>query len=92
MRKAFNSVSLTMIEKALKRIKIPDLATKFLLNLYNKRKIKVITEYGLTKEFEAEDRLDQREVASPLMWQIFYDPLLCLVSKEEDLDYRIELR
>ena len=58
MRKAFDSVSLTMMEKVLKRIKISDLATKFLLNLYNKRKIKVITEYGLTKEFEAENRLD----------------------------------
>ena len=38
------------------------------------------------------DGLDQGEVASPLMWWIFYDPLLSLVSKEEDLDYRIELR
>jgi len=68
MKKAFDSVSLTMMEKALKRIKIPDLTTKFLLNLYNKRKIKVITEYGLTKEFEAGDGLDQGEAASPLMW------------------------
>ena len=80
------------MEKALKRIKIPNLTIKFLLNLYNKRKIKVITEYSLTKEFEAEDRLDQEEVTSPLMQQIFYDLLLCLVSKEEDLGYRIELR
>src|SRR5437773_3089995 len=68
MKKAFDSVSLTMMEKALKRIKIPDLTTKFLLNLYNKRKIKVITEYDLTKEFEAENELDQEEVVSPLMW------------------------
>ena len=68
MKKAFDSVSLTMMEKALKRIKIPDLTTKFLLNLYNKRKIKVITEYSLTKEFEARDRLDQGEVALPLIW------------------------
>ena len=80
------------MKKALKRIKISDLTTKFLLNLYNKRKIKVITEYGLTKEFKAEDGLDQGEVASPLMWRIFYDPLLSLVSKEDDLGYRIELR
>ena len=67
IKKAFNSVSLMMMEKALKRIKISDLITKFLLNLYNKRKIKVITEYGLTKEFEAGDSLDQGEVALPLM-------------------------
>ena len=67
MKKAVDSVSLKMMEKALERIKVPNLLTKFLLNLYNKRKIKVYTEYGLTKEFEAEDRLDQGEVVSPLM-------------------------
>ena len=67
MRKAFDSVSLMMMEKVLKRIKIPNLATKFLLNLYNKRKIKVITKYGLTKKFKAGNGLDQGEVASPLI-------------------------
>src|SRR6266487_6310637 len=25
------------------------------------------------------------------MWQIFYDPLLCTIHKEEDLGYKIEL-
>src|SRR5207237_4380836 len=60
-------------------------------NLYNKRKIKVITKYGLTKEFEAGDGLDQGEVISPLMWRIFYDPLLCTVCKEKDLGYKIDL-
>ena len=91
MKKAFDSVSLEMLRLALKRIKIPELMTNFLINLYNKRKIRVITEFGLTKEFEAEDGLDQGEVISPLMWRIFYDPLLCLVQKEENLEYRIEV-
>ena len=58
MKKAFDSVSLKIMEKVLERIKVPNLLIKFLLNLYNKRKIKVYTEYGLTKEFEAEDGLD----------------------------------
>jgi len=58
MKKAFDSVSLEMMEKALERIKLPELTIRFLLSLYNKRKIKVITEYGLTKEFEAGDGLD----------------------------------
>jgi len=58
MKKAFDSVSLEMMEKALRRIKLPELMIRFLLSLYNKRKIRVITEYGLTKEFEAENGLD----------------------------------
>ena len=92
MKKAFDSVSLKMMEKALERIKVPNLLIKFLLNLYNKRKIKVYTEYGLTKEFKAEDGLDQGEVVSPLMWRIFYDLLLYLIYKKEDLSYKIELK
>src|SRR5437868_1716756 len=90
MKKAFDSVSLEMIEKALRRIKLPELMIRFLLSLYNKKKIRVITEYGLTKEFEAEDGLDQGEVVSPLMWRIFYDPLLCIIHKEENLGYIID--
>ena len=91
MKKVFNSVSLEMMKKILKRIKVPDLTIKFLLNLYNKRKIRVYTEYSLTKEFEAKDRLDQKEVVSPLIWHIFYDLLLYIVHKEEDLGYKIKL-
>ena len=67
MKKAFDSVSLEMMKKVLERIKVSDSIIKFLLNLYNKRKIRVITEYSLTREFEAEDGLDQGEVVSPLM-------------------------
>ena len=79
------------MEKVLKRIKLPKIAISFLLNLYNERKIKVITEYGLTEEFVAGDGLDQGEVVSLLIWRIFYDPLLCTIHKEEDLGYKIEL-
>ena len=68
MKKVFDSVSLVMMEKALKRIKLPKIAISFLLNLYNERKIKVITEYSLTEEFVAGDSLDQGEVVSLLMW------------------------
>ena len=67
MKKAFDSVSLVMMRKALERIKIPERLIDFLLSLYNKRKIKVITEYRLTKEFVAEDGLDQGEVVLLLM-------------------------
>jgi exonuclease III len=89
MRKAFDSVSLEMLEKALKRIKLPEVITKFILGLFEKRKIKIITSYGLTNEFEAEDGIDQGEVISPLVWRIFYDPLLCAIQNTRDTGYRM---
>ena len=55
------------MKKILEKIKVFNLTIKFLLNLYNKKKIRVYTEYGLTKEFKAKDRLDQGEVVSPLI-------------------------
>ena len=67
MKKAFDSVSLVMLEKVLKRIKLPEIIRTFLLNLFNARRIKIITSYGLTQEFIAEDGLDQGEVVSPLL-------------------------
>ena len=89
MRKAFDSVGSEMLKKSLERIKLLKNTTKFILSLFEKRKIKVITSFSLTKEFEAEDGLDQSEVISPLAWYIFYDPLLCTVQKTEDLRYKM---
>ena len=58
MKKVFDLVSLIMLEKVLKRIKIPANITKFLLNLFAVKKIKVITSYRLIQEFLAEDGLN----------------------------------
>ena len=67
MKKVFDSVSLKMLEKALERIKIPVSTKKFLLNLFNSRRIKVIISFSLIQEFIAEDGLDQKEVVSLLL-------------------------
>ena len=67
MKKVFDSVSLVMLEKTLKRIKLPEIIRTFLLNLFNARRIKIITSYSLIQEFIAEDGLDQGEVVSPLL-------------------------
>ena len=91
MKKAFDSVSLEMLEKALRRKKLPSSIRKFVLSLFDARKIRVITSYGLTQEFTAEDGLDQGEVISPLLWRIFYDPLLCEIQNKEGMGYKMSL-
>ena len=89
MHKVFDSVSLEILKKSLERIKLLKNAVSFILSLYKKRRIKVITNFSLTREFEAKDGLDQGEVISPLAWHIFYDPLLCIVLKTKNLGYEI---
>ena len=81
-----------MLKKVLLRIKLPEVAVNFILNLYKERKIKVVTSFRLTEEFEAKDGIDQGEVISPLVWRIFYDPLLCAIQKARDTGYKIMTR
>ena len=75
MRKVFNSVGLEILKKLLERIKLPKNIVSFILSLYEKRKIKVITNFSLTKEFETKDGLDQVKLYHH--WPGTYSIILC---------------
>jgi hypothetical protein len=92
MAKAFDSVGMIPLRRALERIKLPISATNFIINLFNKRKMRVITAYGLSDSFKAGDRINQGEVISPLIWRIFYDPLLTKIQNDTSLRYTMELK
>ncbi|KAF0420588.1 reverse transcriptase [Gigaspora margarita] len=68
IRKAFNSVSIISIKKALGRFQVPRKIAAFILELYSKRNIKVITKYGMTEGFEAKEEIDKGEIISLLVW------------------------
>src|SRR5688572_10331436 len=85
MSKAFDSIGMTPLRYALKRIKLPSIAVDFIVNLFQHRKMKIITNFGLSEELAAADGIDQGEVISPLIWRIFYDPLLCRIMDDQDL-------
>ena len=65
--KAFDTVNLVMLEKVLLRIKLPKLAIDLIINLFKNRKLRIITDYGLTDEIIAGDGIDQGEIISPLL-------------------------
>ena len=81
MAKAFDSVGLAPLKRALQRIKVPEQAINFLIELFEQRQIRIITAYGLTDIITGRDGIDQGETISPLLWCIFYDPLLCQIQK-----------
>ena len=81
-----------MLQKAMERIKIPNKASTFIINLFENRVLKTITDYGLTQEIIAGDGLDQGETLSPLLWRIFYDPLLNKIQKNTQLGYTMETK
>src|ERR1043165_2815158 len=90
MKKAFDSVPLESLEWALRRVKIPQKTRKYIINLFCKQQLKIITAYGLTEEITAGDGIDQGEVISPLIWRLFYDPLLEKIQEDKALDYTVE--
>src|SRR5204862_2262077 len=64
----------------------------FITSLFDKRQIRIITSYGLSGPFTGEDGIDQGETISPLLWRIFYDPLLCKIQSNQDLGYTIMVK
>ncbi|CAB5381878.1 unnamed protein product [Rhizophagus irregularis] len=77
------------LTKALERIKCPTDLINFIINLFKNRKLQVITAYGLSKGFYAGDGIDQGETISPLIWRIFYDPLLTRIKDIPEVGYRL---
>ncbi|KAG9284437.1 hypothetical protein G9A89_023694 [Geosiphon pyriformis] len=63
--------------RSLIRIKMCDKFIRFFGHIHNGCTNKVIMNFGLTDGYQVHDRLDQGKVFSPLLWYIFYDPLLC---------------
>src|SRR5690242_3553785 len=64
MSKAFDSIHLPTLRKALTRIQIPEKAINLLAYLLQNRTNKVITSLGLTTSYAVEDGIDQGETIS----------------------------
>ena len=78
-------------DEFLRRIKILENIINFIIFLFNKRQIRIITSFGLTEPFIGEDGIDQGETISLLLWRIFYDPLLCQIQQDQELGYNIKM-
>ena len=88
--KAFDTVNLKMLDKALQRIKIPENINRLIIALFKNRQFRTITAFELTDAITAGDGIDQGETISPLLWKIFYDPLLCKIQENKALGYELE--
>ncbi len=45
----------------------------------------------LSPQFTAEDGIDQGDTISPLLWRIFYDPLLSALQKNSSRGYKMKV-
>ena len=78
--KAYDSVNLNLLKLALERIQIPSQVCNIITNLLTNRTNRVITNLGLTKSYDVNNGIDQGETITPLLWRIYYDPLINKIS------------
>ena len=88
LSKAYDRVNIFMLKKAMQRLKLPIAFIDLIENIFIERKNRVFTEVGLTDPYDMLVGIDQGEVISPLLWCIYYDPLLCEI-KQQELGYNI---
>lgn len=91
MSKAYDRINIHMLKKALERIKMPKKITQILTSLFSNRTNQVFTPTGLTDPFDMITGIDQGEIISPLLWIIYYDPLLTRI-RNTNLGFRMEAR
>ncbi len=81
LSKAYDRVDLTILRKAMTRVKIPTPCINFILDFFTYQKNAVLTKEGLSEYYEVKIGIDQGEVISLLLWCIYFDPLLCEINE-----------
>ena len=89
LSKAYDRVNVYMLNKALARLKIPTHCINFISNLFYKRTNQIISYNGFTDPYNLLIGIDQGEIISPLLWCIYYDPLLAEIQAQPALGYTI---
>src|ERR1044071_90957 len=90
MSKAYDLVNRENLWKAMRRIRIPDHFITIIDNSFKYRTNQVITDVGLTNEYNMNNGIDQGEIMSPLLWIIYYDPLFSKIKKIKGIGYTME--
>src|SRR5207253_5024043 len=80
MSKAYDTVHIPLLTKALNRIKFPKTIQQIILDIHSQRQYQVITNLGNTNPYIVQDSIDQGETITPILWRIYYDPLLSTIS------------
>src|SRR5256884_3770569 len=90
MSKCYDRVDLRILRLAMGRLKIPVNYINLVLNLFQNRRNFVLTDVGVTQDYDVLIGIDQGEVISPLLWCIYYDPLLKRINSLRDVGYMVK--
>ena len=80
MSKAYDRVNIFMLICALERLRIPFNFLRFILKIFGNHHNQIFTSFGNTDSYQVMSGIDQGEIISPLLWCIYYNPLLCRIQ------------
>lgn len=92
LSKAYDRVDVNLLRLVLNRLKIPYDISSFFINLFTDRSNRIIMEDGLSSSYQVLQGIDQGEVVSPLLWNIYYDPLFKRINEDPLLSYKISTK
>lgn len=87
MSKAYDNVNINMLTHALRRIKVPEMFIEMVKENFENRRNTVITATGNTDPYSVQGGIDQGDTISPILWRIYYDPLITRVSRMKGYTY-----
>ena len=76
MSKAYDRVNLGMLQRALLRLQLPAEFVNLIFSLFAFRTNRVFTAHGTSPTYSVLSGIDQGEIISPILWCIYFDPLL----------------
>src|SRR6266511_2855467 len=88
MSKAYDRVRLDILKSAMLRLRIPPKLVNLILSVFTDCTNAIITEFGFSPNYNVLIGIDQGEVISPLLWTIYYDPLLTRLNRN-DIGYEL---
>ncbi|CAB4437355.1 unnamed protein product [Rhizophagus irregularis] len=76
-----------MLKLSFEQLKFPPNLSKFIISLFTSRKNHILTPFGRTESYNLLIGIDQEEIISPLLWTIYFDPLLTELSAAAPAPY-----
>ncbi|EXX62251.1 hypothetical protein RIR_jg22612.t1 [Rhizophagus irregularis DAOM 181602=DAOM 197198] len=93
LSKAYDRVEISLLQRALLRIGIPNNLITFILNLFTDRKNSVLFQDSIGDQYNVINGIDQGGSICPLLWVIYYDPMFERINKSsfEGINYEVSL-
>ena len=82
MSKAFDKINISRLQDTCKRIGISFKGIQLITELHTDWQARIITAHGLTSPVHIKSGIEQGETYSPLLWKIYYDPILTYIHNK----------